>query len=187
MGQRAKLAAMGWGLAVLYVGRQATSLPENLTRERGLSDGLDTVHKVQGEGFAAETIVYLDVEPMDVVLPGIKEYLKGWISRVLASQFLPGIYCHIKNAQALRAAAMEEYDAESSSKPSPAFWVSGSGHFDPATSVPSDSGIAFAAIWQGRFNQTEQHGGFSHQIDVNVSGSANPSAIAFTLVAGGGT
>jgi len=187
MGQRATLLAMGWGLAVLYVGRQATSQPENLTRDRGLADGQDTIQKVQGEGFLENTIIYLDVEPMDVVLPGIKEYLKGWISIVLGSQFLPGIYCHIKNAQELRATALEEYAAENSSRPSPAFWVSGSGHFDPANTAPSDSGIAFAAIWQGIFNRTEEHGGFSRQIDVNVSSSPNPSAMAASLVAGGGS
>ena len=186
MGTRAKLEALGWGLAVLYVGRQVSSKPENQTRQRGLADGQDTIQKVQGEGFAANTIVYLDIEHMDVVPSGIKEYLKGWIASLLQSRFRPGIYCHIKNAQELRVAVKEEYEAENSSLPLPAFWVAGSGAFDPANSVPSDSGIAFAAIWQGRLNHPETYGGFSRKIDANVAISANPSAMASMLVAGGG-
>ncbi|MBZ5626248.1 MAG: DUF1906 domain-containing protein [Acidobacteriia bacterium] len=173
MGKRAALQGMGWGLAVLYVGRQESSRPENQTRARGISDGTDTITKTRSEGFAAGTVVYLDIEPMDVIPAGIKDYLKGWISQMIASPFQPGIYCHIKNAKELRASALEEMPG--GSKPAPMFWVSGSGHFDPGTSVPSGSGIPFATIWQGLFEHTETHGGVTLTIDVNVANSPNPS------------
>lgn len=184
LGQRKKLVEMGWGLAVLYAGRQSTSKPESLTREGGLRDGLETMRSVQQEGFGENTIVYLDVEPMDVLLPELKSYLKGWVSRILSSQFLPGIYSHIKNARELRVAALEEYGTENISKPLPASWVSGYGHFDAGSSVPSDSGISFAAVWQGQLNVTEEHGGVPLQIDVNVSNSASPSLALSTFAAG---
>jgi peptidoglycan hydrolase-like protein with peptidoglycan-binding domain len=171
IGKRATLSAMGWGFMIVYVGRQATSNPENLTRDRGVAEGSDAVQKTGDEGFDPNTVIFLDVEPMDVVLPGIKEYLKGWISQLIVSPFAPGIYCHIKNAKELQAT---EYPA-GSSRPKPLFWVSGSGAFDPASSAPPGSGISFASVWQGQFNRTETHGGESLQIDVNVADSANPS------------
>jgi peptidoglycan hydrolase-like protein with peptidoglycan-binding domain len=174
MGKRATLAAMGWGFMVVYVGRQATSKPENLTRDRGIAEGRDAIQKTGDEGFGPNTVIFLDVEPMDAVPAGIKEYLKGWISQLIVSPLAPGIYCHIKNAKELQATAIEEYPA-GSSKPKPLFWVSGSGAFDPASSVPSGSGISFASVWQGQFDRTETHGGESIQIDVNVADSANPS------------
>jgi len=129
----------------------------------GIADAQDALAKTASEGFAPQSIVYLDVEPMDQIPQAQIDYVNGWLSQFSGAGFLPGIYCHVKNANALKGAITGFPTGQI------AFWVSGSGHFDPATSRPADSGIGFARIWQGTFNQTRTFGGVTLQIDENVA------------------
>ena len=164
MGKRPTLTAQGWGLVVVYVGLQSQGpcSAKTPTRALGEAHGRDALAKLSSEGFAPQTVVYLDVEPMDQIPQAQIDYVNGWLSQFAGAAFLPGIYCHIKNANALRA-AIAGFPAGQV-----AFWVSGSGAFVPGTSRPADSGIAFARLWQGAFNQTREFGGISIQIDENV-------------------
>ena len=41
--------------------------------------------------------------------------------------------------------------------------------------VPADSGIAFAALWQGKLDTKDTHGGIILDIDIDVSNFADPS------------
>ncbi len=166
MGKRSRLESLQWGIVVVYVGRQSqgpcSSVPPD--RATGVTDAQDALRKTASEGFAPQTIVYLDVEPMDHVPPAQLDYLQGWLSQFSGAQFLPGIYCHRKNANDLRQAANTEFPADQI-----AFWISRSGALVPGVSRPADSGIAYARIWQGTFNQTRSFGGFEIQIDENVA------------------
>jgi len=171
-GNRVKIQDLGWGIVVIYVGRQSqgpgSAVPPS--RELGIIDGQDALRKAGAEGFEPQTIVYLDVEPMDRIPQAQIEYVNGWLAQFSGTGFLPGIYCHIKNATRLRAAITEVPPDQVN------FWVSGSGAFDPETSRPADSGIGFAHIWQGTFNQTRSFSGVTMQIDENVADRASPSA-----------
>ena len=165
MGKRATLSGQGWGVVVIYVGMQSQGpcSSKTPTRELGESHGRDALAKAASEGFAAQTIVYLDVEPMDQIPQAQIDYVNGWLSQFSGAGFVPGIYCHVKNAQALRA-AITDFAADQI-----AFWVSGGRGFIPGTSRPAHSGIAFARVWQGSFNLTREFGGVSIEIDENVS------------------
>ncbi len=174
MGTRPTLEQMGWGIAVLYVGRQAEGPCSSgaLSRAAGVADALDALQKTGDEGFSPGAVIYLDIEPMSAIPDGMFEYMRGWLSQFVGAGFAPGIYCHLKNADALRSSANAEFPADRIS-----FWVSGSGHFVPGVSRPADSGKSYARIWQGAFNVTKTFGDFTIQIDENVSDAAQPSMV----------
>jgi hypothetical protein len=165
MGKRARIDSMGWGVVVIYVGRQSQGPCSGTPPDRatGVADAQDALAKTASEGFPPQTIVYLDVEPMDHIPQAQIEYINGWLSPFCDARFLPGIYCHVRNANQLKG-AIRDFPSEQV-----AFWVSGGGHFVAGTSRPANSGISFARIWQGAFNQTRSFGGVSIEIDENVA------------------
>ena len=176
VGARAKLQAAQWGLAVLYVGRQQQGPCSGspVSAAIGHADGVDAVKQCSNEGFVPNTVAFLDVEHMDTIPQAMSDYVTAWFQAVSTSEFVPGMYCHVKNAAALRAAAMQGYPAE---KPQPKFWVAGGKGFDMSSSVPTDSGIAFANLWQGQLDTRQTYGGITIGIDVEVGDSGDPSAI----------
>jgi hypothetical protein len=171
MGRRAKIQSLGWDIVLIYVGRQSqgpcSEVPPD--RAKGLADAHDALAKTASEGFTPQTIIYLDVEPMDHIPQAQIEYVNGWLSQFSGAQFLPGIYCHVKNANPLKG-AITDFPSEQV-----AFWVSGIGHLVAGTSRPANSGVAFARIWQGTFDETKTFGGVSIQIDENVADTMAPS------------
>jgi hypothetical protein len=171
MGKRATLEGQGWGIILIYVGRQSqgpcSKVPPN--RAIGVTDAQDALAKTASEGFGPGTIVYLDVEPMDRIPQAQIDYVNGWLSQFPDAGFRPGIYCHIKNANELRG-KITDFPAEQIP-----FWVSGGKHFNVATSRPADSGIGFARVWQGGINETKTFGDVKIQIDENVADTATPS------------
>src|SRR2546423_1700560 len=66
-GQLAALSASGWSVSPIYVGQQdpvfaPSTQNRNATSSQGATDGNDAALKAFNEGFAAGTIIYLDVE-----------------------------------------------------------------------------------------------------------------------------
>jgi hypothetical protein len=176
------LRGLGLGLGILYVGRQQNGCgSDSLSRAQGQTDGNDTITKCKAEGFPQDAIVFLDVEHFDGgISADMKDYYQGWIGAVLDDgTFKPGTYCADSNANDLINAAQQEYAAHGLPSGNPAFWiVKNDLSFDPQTSVPTGSGVAFANIWQGRINVVgEAHGGATiSPIDQDVADSNDPSA-----------
>ncbi len=169
MGKRQELLNMGWDTVVVYVGRQSQGPGSSVSPDAagGHQHGADALAKMQSEGFPAGSVAYLDVEPMDRIPASMIDYVNAWLSEFAAKDYLPGIYCHRKNAAELKAET-----AQASADIS--FWVTGSGsNFTPGVSHPTDSGIPFATIWQGALNQAKTFGGFTINIDENVAFAAN--------------
>ncbi|MHB1225774.1 MAG: glycoside hydrolase domain-containing protein [Gemmatimonadaceae bacterium] len=237
-GKRATLAALGWGIAVLYVGQQtwegqplpvAPSAPADSTRAdstrpdstrsdttrvrrdrtasagdgagvgdaapgvscvptllgtaSGIADADDAIARAAAEGFAAGTVIFLDVERMTTIPRPMREYYTAWVSRLLADgRYRPGMYAHAHNAPALYSdvAALHPTD----SRGGPPFWIA-SGEAFAATRAPHEVGFHFASIWQGGFDATETWGGVTLRIDVNVADSPSPSTPAGGTMGGG--
>ena len=175
-GTRPRLVAMGYGIAPVYVGRQAQGPGSRTppTRTLGVTDGRDAVKKCSAEGFPPLSALYLDVEYMDAVPDTMKQYARAWCGQVLAGGYAPGIYCHVKNAVALREALAAGYPG---GKPEPVFWVSGNTKAFSGDRRPADSGVPFARLWQGRLDVEERYGDQRLRIDVNVGDGPDPSAI----------
>ena len=130
LGTRQKLADMGWGTAIIYVGRQAEGPGSGgpLNGPLGTSDATDAIAKTAAEGFGRLSVIFLDVEHMDTIPQGMKDYINAWFLEVVKSRFVPGMYCAASNAAVLKVAALKSYPT--GTKP-PQFWVAGGRGFEP--------------------------------------------------------
>ena len=184
MTRRAGLDAAGWGLAPLYVGEQVVPPgSEHPSTAKGKTDGDDAVRLLTGEGFAAGTCVFLDLE--DGSLPQrLADYTKAWIDAVTEGGFRPGVYCSHVIANAANAL-----------RPGVAIWafkVSANTKHRVAgppfrEADPGGSGYAAAKAWQldqnGQIGVPRAPGGHL-MVDLSSAVSSNPGAPADAAVGG---
>jgi Domain of unknown function (DUF1906) len=179
-GKSSFIRSTGLGLAIVYVGFQQDGCGKSkLSREAGIDHGNDTIAKFKTEGFAAGTIVFLDVENYDGTLStSMAAYIRGWIGALLDEGTVgPGIYCPARKVKAIQTAAQKEYADHGRPDGAPAFWIVkvSDKTFNTSTSVPADCGVTFANVWQGVIDIAEEHGEVTMKIDRNVADSSNPS------------
>ena len=203
-GKRETLAAMGWGVAVVYVGQQtwdrtpkpnspAARLAERAGKRcdthfvsgpRGRAEAADAIARTAAEGFARGTVVYLDVERMERMPRAMRDYYRTWARALLADgRYVPGVYVHAHNAAAVHADLVAEYRAAGLDAEPPMWVASGRGFHRGAS--PADVGHSFAGVWQGVLDVVERHGGVSLPIDVNVASVPSPSDQYASLYAAG--
>jgi hypothetical protein len=184
MGHRQRLLDKGWGLLVCYVGQQVPGASRcganTLTRSQGVADAEDAITKAGGDGFKEGLIIFLDIERMDTIPLGMLEYARAWVGRLLdEGMYKPGIYCHNHNVGELTAATRQEFAARGRPNEAPAFWVVRiwkNRKFDPEADSPADSGVPYAAVWQGRIDTSKTINGVAvKSLDENTATSNNPS------------
>ena len=94
MGQRAALAAAGWGVGPVYVGQQVSGPGSKIvTGKQGTTDGEDAASLMAGDGFPLGSCVYLDLENGAPFQSPQTDYVSAWVEAVGAAGFQPGIYC----------------------------------------------------------------------------------------------
>lgn len=187
-GHLATLKQIGWGLVVVYVGRQASGCGSTkLTRAQGMADATDAISKAKHDGVANNATIFLDVELMDTLSAKMVGYMRGWLAGILLDKtYKAGAYVHFRNATDLIKAAQQEYADQGQPGGAPAFWVvrvPGGGAFNVNTSGPQDLNnlstkpISFASVWQGKIDiKKETHGGVTFgPVDQDVANSNNPS------------
>lgn len=225
-GQRAKLADMGWGMAVIYVGQQTwgknpgqptvktrwvsrrvkryvtrngrrvatyatRKVPVKVTEQprvlpgqscsahlvggpQGRKEADDAIARTAAEGFAAGTVIFLDVERMDATPQRMRDYYSQWVKRVLEDgRFQPGIYAHTHNAKRIYADVVKAYEAMGDYR-EPPFWIAGGRGFSP-DKEPTEIGHQFAAMWQGVLDVVREHNGHRLLVDINVAAVPSPS------------
>lgn len=185
IGKRVEIEELGWAMAPIYVGEQdwramgaaADSTPTadnpsctsaNLTEENGRMHAMDAAQRAFNAGFPPGSVIYLDVERVEEVSSDLAAYVAAWMGGVLdQAAYLPGLYAHARNAEALLAIASAEYE-ERARFGGPHLWVATAAGFD-VTDAPTESGFASATIWQGAFDREETWGDVTLRIDVNVA------------------
>lgn len=193
-GKRDTLAAMGWGVAVVYVGEQTWGrTPRTLSaaqraslRRRndcsadlvsaseGTANADDAVAQATSEGFPAGVVVFLDLERMEKVPPAMRDYYRAWVSRMLAiGTYRPGVYTHQHNAAQVFADVKDVFTAAGDTE-TPRFWIAGGKGFDEGR-APQDVGFAFAGVWQGVIDVARSVANLRLPVDVNVASWASPS------------
>jgi hypothetical protein len=141
---------------------------------QGAIDAQDAIATTAREGFPKGTVVFLDIEHMDVVPQPMREYYKAWTRVVLADgRYQPGIYAHTKNAKTIYDDVSDVYD-QAGVDAEPPFWIAGSSGFSPG-SAPTDVGHTFASAWQGMLDVVRTHNGVRLPIDISVASAASPS------------
>jgi hypothetical protein len=167
-GKRDTLEAMGWGMAVVYVGQQtwgrrpralgATQLAslrrrsscsaDFLNYSEGRRDADDAVVRTSAEGFQKGAVVFLDLERMETIPPAMRDYYRAWVARMLErDEYVPGIYTHQHNAARIFADVDSLFKAAGRTD-TPRFWIAGGKDFHEGR-APQDVGFAFAGVWQG--------------------------------------
>jgi hypothetical protein len=190
-GARPRLAAMGWGMAVLFVGEQDWSeiLPAeqviadpdaprctvaNLTGERGRADGAAAASAAAAQGFPQGAAIFLNVERVERVSDALRAYIREWTVALLEDgRYAPAMYAHGHNADELRPIQVQPY-ARAGDPRQPRLWVARTGGFSLVRG-PAESGFPDAYIWQGVLDTRETWGGVTLRIDANVARSGNPS------------
>lgn len=146
-----------------------------LTTEQGTADAIDAVTKTASEGFPNRTIIYLDIEHMDVIPPSMEAYYRAWVQQVLADgRFTPGIYVHKVNAESIYNGVQQAY-RDMNASGSASFWLTTSTGFSIDRS-PQDVGFPWASVWQGIYDVSQTWNGATINIDVDVASTSSPSA-----------
>lgn len=142
---------------------------------RGRIDADDAIRKTIREGFAPGTVIFLDIERMEVVPRRMREYYHAWTERVVEDgRFRAGYYAHKKNAAQIHRDVKPVFTAKGIMA-DPPFWIAGGSGFSE-DSAPHEVGHAFANVWQGILDIEQTHKGFVLPIDVNVSRFPSPSS-----------
>jgi len=192
-GKRETLEAMGWGIAVIYVGQQtwgrtpragarvpsgATCATNLVTAATGRADATDAIARAAAEGFLPGTAIFLDIEHMNAVPDAMREYYVAWTERLLDDgRYRPAYYAHTRNAQTVYADVRAVFDRRGIAG-DPPFWIAGGSDFGRDRS-PEDVGHQFAAVWQGLLDTWERHDAVRLPIDVNVAAVPSPSSAQF--------
>jgi hypothetical protein len=201
-GTRERLADMGWGVAVIYVGQQTWDGVKGPSRAavrraqrdgtlschrslvsgaRGTAEADDAIARTAAEGFPAGTVIFLDIEYMDVTPPRMRQYYRAWTERVLAhGRYRPGFYVHTRNARVIHRDIRQVF-ADAGVREDPPFWVASERGF-ATTKRPRDVGHDFAAVWQGALDVAQTWNGFRLPIDVNVAALPSPSSHEYAPV-----
>ena len=194
-GKRQTLTDMGWGLAAVYVGQQtwgrtpkpltpvrlaqltkakASCNADFTTAERGAADGRDAIVQTRSEGFALRSVVFLDIERMEKMPQAMRDYHRAWARTLLQDgSFMPGVYVHAHNAQAVHDDLKAEFVA-AGVKEDPRVWVATGRGFDESK-APQEVGFNFAGMWQGMIDVARAVADIKLPVDVNVSSWISPS------------
>jgi hypothetical protein len=148
-----------------------------VTGAQGIVDARDAIARTAHEGFARGSVVFLDLEYMDVIPQPMRDYYRAWTRTVLADgRYRPGIYAHTRNAASIYDDVSDEY-AQAGIDDDPPFWVAGAKGFSPGR-PPTDVGHTFASAWQGALDVVRTHNGVKLPIDISVAAVASPSGTA---------
>jgi hypothetical protein len=157
-GKRVLLREQGFGFVVLYRGREQRAL-KTLAQAgtAGASDARDGAANAKREGFAAGTIIFLDLEEGGRLSPAYHAYLRSWADTLIAAGYRPGVYCSaIPVSEGHRVTITTADDIRSNEAPREfSYWV----YNDvcppapgcvtkPTVPPPAKSGTPYAAVWQ---------------------------------------
>src|ERR1700694_2980206 len=79
--------------------RNTSCSTQFVSASRGVADANDAVAKTAAEGFPKGTVIFLDIERMEVVPQAMRDYYCAWTSRVIEDGgFSPAYYAHSFNA-----------------------------------------------------------------------------------------
>jgi hypothetical protein len=92
-GKRALLKNKGFGFLVLFNGRLYKDIKGKDAAALGAQDGKAAVAAALHEGFARNTLIFLDQEEGGRLLPEQSTYLLAWADAIRANGWRAGIYC----------------------------------------------------------------------------------------------
>jgi len=157
-GKRKLFLAQGFGFLVLYRGRDSKEFKNEAGAiAKGVQDGKNAAAAAKTEGFAAGTIVFLDIEEGGRLSATYHAYLHAWHDELAKAGFNSGVYCSgmpVKESPGLTITTADDIRDNAASHdftiwayndacpPSPGC------AFPENPLAPSSSGIGNATVWQ---------------------------------------
>lgn len=157
-GKRKVVQEAGFGFLVLFNGRLDAQLKKvHEAAELGREDAAAAVGAAKREGFPAGTVIFLDQEEGGRMLPEQKAYIYAWVDGVNAGGFRAGIYASgIAASEGHGVTVITAKDIQQNAGDRKiVYWVTNDAcppspgcAFPKRAPAPSESGIAFAEVWQ---------------------------------------
>lgn len=207
-GKRDLLRSHGFGFVVLYRGRQSRELrTESMAKQKGIFDARGAVVSARTEGFAAHTVIFLDIEEGGRLPAIYHAYLRAWADELARAGYRAGVYCSaipVNEGGGVSINTADDIRSNIGAR-EVVYWVYNDvcppspGCEAPQNPPPvSASGVSYAAVWQ--FAQSPRRKEFTAQcaatyhsdsncyapgdtahlwfLDVNVATSPDPSGAA---------
>jgi Domain of unknown function (DUF1906) len=204
-GKRDLLASHGFGFLLLYRGRDSGELKNEIAaKTKGIRDASAAATAAKEEGFAAGTIIFLDIEEGGRLPDTYHVYLRAWLEGLQRAGFAAGVYGSGIPVKEEPRISITTADDVSNHAPSHemVIWAyndacppSPGCAFPENPPAPSASGISYATVWQfaqsprrknltahclekyARDGNCYAPGDTAHKwfLDVNSATSSNPS------------
>jgi hypothetical protein len=107
-GKRELMKSLGFGFAALYRARPLNEVKKDAAaKQKAVIDAKAAADGAKAEGFAPNTVIFLDIEDGGRLPPTFHTYLRAWADAVAGAGYRPGVYCSgipIKTDQNVRTA-----------------------------------------------------------------------------------
>lgn len=175
MSKKSYLDSLGYGYAVIYVGRQSGS--SYLSYSQGETDAANAASLASQAGFnTMYTRIYLDVEQGGTLSSAFTSYIRGWVDYMAINTiYHAGLYCsYYQTASQIKA--LDSYTSNAT------YWVwnincppSPGNTTATGSLTPASSYCSFATNWQYNQNGYYTCNGTTLGVDLDLSSWSNPS------------
>jgi hypothetical protein len=155
-GKKRALNAQGFGFLLLAKGRESSTVRSS-AEEDGIADAREAARNASKEGFAAGSIVFLDIEEGGRLPPQFHSYLRAWADELAQRGFRPGVYCSgipVDDGNGHKIVTADDIRSNKGSRDL-AFWVfndmcppSLGCRTSAGLPGPAKSGVRYAVVWQ---------------------------------------
>src|SRR5580698_6699864 len=93
-GKRGLMKSLGYGFAVLYRARPLNEVKKDAAaKQKAVIDAKAAAEGAKSEGFAPNTVIFLDIEDGGRLPPTFHTYLRAWADELSRAGYRPGVYC----------------------------------------------------------------------------------------------
>jgi hypothetical protein len=157
-GKRELLRSHGFGFLVLYNGPESRRLKSvKAAEQKGEADARDAASSAHTEGFAAQTLIFLDIEEGGRLPKAYHAYLRAWTDELVRRGFRAGVYCSgMAASEGAGVTIVTSDDIRANIGPREmAYWIyndacppaPGCGNLR-SVPKPSAGGVPYAEVWQ---------------------------------------
>jgi len=181
LGKRSRLQSRGFGFVVLWNGRASRNLKSASDAHRkGQLDARNAAESARQEGFPAGTVIFLDIEEGGRLSAVYHNYVNEWIDTLAQEKFRAGVYCSampVDEGGGVSITTAKDLQDQLAGRKL-IFWIyndacppSPGCAFPQTPPVPSQGGLAGAAIWQ--YAQSPRRKEFTAQCPANYTADGN--------------
>ena len=93
-GKRELMKSLGFGFAALYSARPQNEVKKDAAaKQKAVIDAKAAAGGAKAEGFAPNTVIFLDIEDGGRLTPTFHTYLRAWADELSRAGYRPGVYC----------------------------------------------------------------------------------------------